>query len=174
MLLSDPAGYVAELDYTLSFTAAAMGAIFTGVARAAFEEALAYTRGRIQGGKPICEHQLVQKHLYDMFARVETSRALSRAAMIYNQSGAEIASEYATAAKIYCTQAAYEVADAAGRDGRPRPEQGRLRRETVPRRPRFPGGRRRQRRAGPVGNPQGHGAGGRLSPTITRGAEHEP
>lgn len=113
LLLTEPARYAAELDLTLSFTAAAMGAIFTGVARAAFEEALAWTRTRIQGGKPICQHQLVQKHLYDMFVRVETSRALSRAAMIHNQSGAEIASEYATAAKTYCTQAAWEVADAA-------------------------------------------------------------
>lgn len=113
MLLSEPAAYAAELDRTLSFTAAAMGAIFTGVARAAFEQAVAYTRLRVQGGRPIGEHQLVQKHLYDMFVRVESSRALSRAAMSYNQSGAPLASEYCTAAKTYCTQAAYEVADAA-------------------------------------------------------------
>jgi alkylation response protein AidB-like acyl-CoA dehydrogenase len=113
MLMSDAARYVEELDLTLSFTAAAMGAIFTGVARAAFEEALAYTRDRIQGGKPICEHQLVQKHLYDMFVKVETARALSRAAMIYNQSGAPVASEYSTAAKTYCTETACEVTDAA-------------------------------------------------------------
>lgn len=113
MLLSDPAAYAAELDYMLSFTAAAMGAVFTGVARAAMEEAMIYAQTRIQGGKPIVEHQLVQKHLYDLFVKVETSRALSRAAMIYNQSGAAIASEYSTAAKTYCTQVAYEATDIA-------------------------------------------------------------
>ena len=39
----------------------------------------------MQGGKPICEHQLVQLKLFDMFIKVETSRQLSRAAMLYNQ-----------------------------------------------------------------------------------------
>lgn len=105
--------YQQLLDETLSFTNAAMGAIFTGVARAAFEEALDYSKNRIQGGKPICEHQLVQKHLFDMFTRVETSRHLSRAAMIYCRSGRPAAIEYSTAAKVYCTQAAFDVANCA-------------------------------------------------------------
>lgn len=105
--------YQPLLDETLSFTNAAMGAIFTGVARAAFEEALHYSKTRVQGGKPICEHQLVQKHLFDMFTRVETSRHLSRAAMLYCRSGRPAAIEYSTAAKVYCTQAAFDVADCA-------------------------------------------------------------
>jgi alkylation response protein AidB-like acyl-CoA dehydrogenase len=113
MLLSDPAQYAAGLETTLSLTGAAMGAVFTGVARAAYEEALDYTRSRVQGGRPICEHQLVQKHVYDMFVRVETCRALSRAALTYNQSGAPVASEYSAAAKTYCTQAAFEVTNIA-------------------------------------------------------------
>lgn len=88
--------YKPLLDGTLAFTNAAMGAIFTGVARAAFEEALSYTQTRVQGGKPICEHQLVQKHLFDMFTRVETSRALSRAAMIHCRSEQAGALVYST------------------------------------------------------------------------------
>ena len=83
-LLFDTASYEAILNQTLVLTNGAMGAIFTGVARAAYEQALAYTKTRLQGGKLICEHQLVQKHLFDMFTKVETSRALSRAAMAYN------------------------------------------------------------------------------------------
>ena len=66
-------------NLALYFSNAAMGAVFTGVARAAYEAAMAYTRSRVQGGKPISEHQLVQKHLFDMFTKVETCRALSRA-----------------------------------------------------------------------------------------------
>ena len=112
-LLADAAQYKPVLEQTLSFTNAAMGAIFTGVARAAFEQALTYTQARVQGGKPISEHQLVQKHLFDMFTQVETCRALSRAAMVYCRSGQAAALEYSTAAKIYCTQAAFEVADCA-------------------------------------------------------------
>jgi alkylation response protein AidB-like acyl-CoA dehydrogenase len=105
--------YEAVLQRTLVLTNGAIAAVFTGVARAAYEEALAYTRARIQGGKPLCEHQLVQKHLFDMFTKVEACRALSRAAMIYNDAAAAPAVEYAIAAKTYCTQACWEVADMA-------------------------------------------------------------
>lgn len=112
-LLVDASAYEAVLHRTLALTNAAMGAVFTGLARAAYEEALAYTATRIQGGKPICEHQLVQKHLFDMFTKVETCRALSRAAMIYDAVTQPPAIEYAIAAKVYCTQACLEVTDTA-------------------------------------------------------------
>ncbi|HUY26707.1 MAG TPA: acyl-CoA dehydrogenase family protein [Candidatus Binataceae bacterium] len=90
-----------------------MGAVFTGVARAAFEAAFDYSRQRIQGGKPICEHQLVQKRLFEMFTKVEACRRLSRATMIYNDRAAVPALEYAMAAKTFCTQAAFEIASDA-------------------------------------------------------------
>jgi alkylation response protein AidB-like acyl-CoA dehydrogenase len=92
---------------------AAMGAIFTGVARAAFEAALDYSKQRIQGGKPICEHQLVQKHLFEMFTKVEACRLLSRAAITYNTDAPVPAMEYSIASKTFCTQAAFEVASDA-------------------------------------------------------------
>jgi len=112
-LLVDASAYEMVLHRTLALTNAAMGAIFTGVARAAYEEALTYTKTRIQGGKPISEHQLVQKHLFDMFTKVETCRALSRAAMVYNAAMDSPAIEYAIAAKTHCTQACLEVTDTA-------------------------------------------------------------
>ena len=73
-MLFDTASYEAILNQTLALTNGAMGAIFTGVARAAYEHALVYAKTRLQGGKPISEHQLVQKHLFDMFTKVETRR----------------------------------------------------------------------------------------------------
>ena len=91
----------------------AVAAVFTGVARAAFEAALEYSKQRIQGGKPICEHQLVQKRLFDMFTRVEACRALSRAVMIHNDSPPAMDLEYAIAAKTFCSQASFEVASDA-------------------------------------------------------------
>lgn len=112
-LLVETSEYETTLTRTLALTNGAMGAIFTGVARAAYEEALRYTQTRIQGGKPISEHQLVQKHLFDMFTKVETCRALSRAAMAYNAVADPPALEYAIASKVYCTQASLEVADTA-------------------------------------------------------------
>jgi alkylation response protein AidB-like acyl-CoA dehydrogenase len=105
--------YEAQLQRTLTFANTGMAVAFTGLARAAYEEALEYSRGRIQGGKPICEHQLVQKHLFEMFTKVEACRALSRAVMVYNQSSATPSLEHAIAAKTFCTQASFEVASDA-------------------------------------------------------------
>lgn len=112
-LIADPVLYEFTLDRTLALANAAMGAIFTGVGRAAYEAALGYCRERVQGGKPICEHQLVQKRLFDMFTRVEACRALSRAAMVYNHATLPPATEYSIAAKTFCTEAAFEVASSA-------------------------------------------------------------
>lgn len=79
-MLIGPDGYTAAVDSLLTGANAGMGMIFTGLARAAFEEALNYTKTRIQGGRPIAEHQLVLKQLFDMFMQVQAATALSRAA----------------------------------------------------------------------------------------------
>jgi alkylation response protein AidB-like acyl-CoA dehydrogenase len=47
-----------------------------GTARAAYEEALEYARNRVQGGKPIIDHQAVGFLLADCFADYEASRSL--------------------------------------------------------------------------------------------------
>jgi alkylation response protein AidB-like acyl-CoA dehydrogenase len=112
-MIVQPAGYPFIIDNILATANAGMSAIFTGVARAAFEEALAYCKERVQGGKPIAEHQLVQKKLFDMFIKVESARALSRAAMLYNSTTAPPATQYSIAAKVYCTEAAFQVASDA-------------------------------------------------------------
>jgi len=112
-MLVQPAMYPMVSDMILAGANAGMGAVFTGVARAAFEEALAYCKERVQGGKPICEHQVVQMKLFDMFIKVESARALSRAAMIYNAETMPPATHYSIAAKVLCTNAAFEVASDA-------------------------------------------------------------
>jgi alkylation response protein AidB-like acyl-CoA dehydrogenase len=48
-----------------------------------------------------------------MFTKVEAARALSRAAFFYNSQTLPPRTEYSIAAKIFCTQAAYDVASAA-------------------------------------------------------------
>ena len=112
-MVIQPTGYPFIIDNILAGANAGMSAIFTGVARAAFEEALAYCKQRVQGGKPIAEHQLVQKKLFDMFIKVESARSLSRAAMTYNAATNPPATQYSIAAKVYCTEAAFEVASDA-------------------------------------------------------------
>ena len=108
-MLIDQDSYEALLDITLSTANASMGAMFVGVARAAYEEALAYTKQRIQGGKPLFEHQLIKHKLFNMFTKIEAARALSRAAMIYNYSNSPPSIEYSIASKVFCTQTAFEV-----------------------------------------------------------------
>lgn len=93
-------------------TNASMGTTFVGVARAAFEEALAYCEQRVQGGVRIAQHQLVQRTLFDMFTKVEAARALSRKAQLRLQTGLPT-HHYSMAAKIFCTQTALEVASDA-------------------------------------------------------------
>lgn len=112
-MLVEPGGYSFIIDGVLANANAFMGAAFTGVARAAFEEALVYARQRVQGGKPIAEHQAVQLKLFDMFIKVETARQLSRAALAYNADASPPATQYSQASKVYCTQAAFEVASEA-------------------------------------------------------------
>ncbi len=47
-----------------------------GIARAAFELALEYSKTRVQGGKPIIEHPAVAMRLGEMHADIEASRAI--------------------------------------------------------------------------------------------------
>ena len=111
-MLVEPEAYAFTIENVLTGANAGMGALFTGVARAAFEEALAYSKHRIQGGRPICEHQAVQLKLFDMFVKVQAARAISRGAMAYNTSGPP-AIQYSIASKVFCTQAAFEVSNDA-------------------------------------------------------------
>src|ERR1039457_2413208 len=90
-----------------------MSAVFTGVARAAFEAALDYSRQRIQGGKPICEHQLVQKRLFEMFTKVEAWRRPSPGAITHKNDAPVPAIEFSIGSKTVCTEAAFEVASDA-------------------------------------------------------------
>ncbi|WP_336000249.1 acyl-CoA dehydrogenase family protein [Halorientalis halophila] len=117
-MLHPDTGYV-DLTQILCITSSGMAAIATGLARAAFEEALAYAREREQSGKPICEHQSVKAKLYDMFEKVETCRAYSRRVCEHvfdrNMSAFEFdaSHRHALAAQVYCKRTAFEVAHEA-------------------------------------------------------------
>jgi len=53
-----------------------VGYLAVGLMRAAYEETLRYSRERVQWGKPIIEHELVAQKLLDIYAAIESSRAL--------------------------------------------------------------------------------------------------
>jgi alkylation response protein AidB-like acyl-CoA dehydrogenase len=106
----DAYGFVVE--QVLAMANAAMGTIFVGVARAAFEHALAYAHERIQGGMPIFRHQSVKSRLFKAFAQVEAARALARRVAIYNATKPPLV-QYSIASKVFCTQTAFDVASGA-------------------------------------------------------------
>jgi alkylation response protein AidB-like acyl-CoA dehydrogenase len=79
-----------------------------GLARAAFDEALSYCKERVQGGRVLIEHYTTKQRVFDMFARVETARAISRAAMNLNINLSPPHVEYSLVAKTQCTEMAFQ------------------------------------------------------------------
>lgn len=112
-MLVGPEQYENALEGYLCKTTTMVAIYSTGLARAAFEEALSYARKRVQGGKLLIEHATVQRKLFDMFSKVESSRQLSRAAFVYNRTAQKPLLEYGIAAKTYASQIALEVASDA-------------------------------------------------------------
>ena len=111
-MLLEAGTFGAAGEVVLAGANAGMSATFSGVGRAAVEEALAYAQKRVQGGVPIVEHQLVQRKLFDMFAKLEAARSLSRLANRRLLTGKPTL-HYSIAAKVYCTQTAFELASDA-------------------------------------------------------------
>ena len=91
-----------------------MAGVFAGLAKAAFDEAYAYAKERVQGGVPIIQHQNIKLKLFRMFTMVETSRAAARRVSLYNAANQENPSvAHAVACKILSTETAFEVASEA-------------------------------------------------------------
>ncbi len=112
-ILVKPEMYEMVTDIIVATANGGMATTFTGVARSALEEALAYCRVRVAGAKVISKHQLVQKKLFDMFTRVESARALARAVNTYNAQAMPPEPHYAVAAKVQNTETAFELASDA-------------------------------------------------------------
>ena len=112
-MFCEPDFYSQMLEMILSSANAAMSIFATGCARAAFEDALKYAKERVQGGAPIVQHRSMRQRLFEMFAKVETCRALSRAVVNLNFNVSPPLPEYSLAAKTRCTQMCFEVAHEA-------------------------------------------------------------
>ena len=101
----------------LSAFNAGVGCVATGLGRAAYESALAYCKERVQGGRPIIEHQSVRARLFRMFSLLQTSYSFSRDAWVHNltqiEQGQPARLELSIGSKVFCTQAALEIATLA-------------------------------------------------------------
>ena len=94
---------------TLDNARAGVGAQGVGVAQGAFEEALKFSRQRVQFGHPIITFQAVQHMLADMAIEIEAARALVYAVARYMDSGAKDVTKESAMAKVYATDLAMRV-----------------------------------------------------------------
>jgi len=83
-----------------------------GMARAAFEAALVYSKERVAFGKPIFEHQAVQFRLAEMATKIEAARQLVHHAASLKDAGVPCLKE-AAMAKLCASEMAEAVCSAA-------------------------------------------------------------
>ena len=83
-----------------------------GMARAAFEAALAYSKERTSFGQPIFQHQAVQFKLADMATQVEVARQMIHHAAALKDAGRPCLKE-AAMAKLFASEMAERVCSAA-------------------------------------------------------------
>jgi len=83
-----------------------------GIAQAALDEALKYSRERKTFGKPISEHQAIQFMLADMRVKVEAARLLVYRSAWKKDAGLDYVAD-SSIAKLYASEIASEVADMA-------------------------------------------------------------
>jgi alkylation response protein AidB-like acyl-CoA dehydrogenase len=113
MVVPDPALLEGFREVSLAQVNGGMGIIFGGLAKAAFDEAFRYSKERIQGGKPIFEHQNIKLKLFKMFSMVESTRALTRRMALYNAVNYPPSAPHAVASKVLATECAFKVASEA-------------------------------------------------------------
>lgn len=93
---------------TLDETRAHIGAMAVGVARAALEAAIQYSKERVQFGKPISFFQAIQFKLSDMAIKVETARLATWKAAWLSDMGKRNSFESAIA-KAYSSDIAMQI-----------------------------------------------------------------
>lgn len=108
-LIGDPGRGLSYILSALEIGRINIAARAVGVARAAFDAAIAYAQQRHTMGKPIAEHQAIQIKLADMATRLEAARLLTRSAAEKRQAG-DRADVEAGMAKLFASEAAFENA----------------------------------------------------------------
>ena len=94
---------------TLDNSRTGVGSQGVGVAQGAFEEALKFSRQRIQFGHPIISFQAIQHMLADMAVEIEAARALVYSIARYIDSGAKDITKESAMSKVFATDMAMRV-----------------------------------------------------------------
>jgi alkylation response protein AidB-like acyl-CoA dehydrogenase len=107
ILRGEGQGFYVAME-TLDTSRPGVGAIGVGLARAAFEEALSYSKQRVQFGKPICRQQAIAFMLADMATKVDYARLLCYRAAWMLDNGLDAIKE-SSMAKYIGTDVAMQV-----------------------------------------------------------------
>ena len=94
-------------------TRVGLGSISMGVAEAAFEEALAYSKVRIISGKPLIEYQGIQWKLTDMAIKIESMKHLVYSAALDTQVEGFPSPFNSSVARVAAAKGALEVTNTA-------------------------------------------------------------
>jgi acyl-CoA dehydrogenase len=90
-----------------------VGAAAAGLAWRAMDEAISYSKRRSQFGRPIAEFQATQMRLADMATELDAARLLVYRAAWKKDASAERVTLESAMAKLYATEAAQRIIDAA-------------------------------------------------------------
>jgi butyryl-CoA dehydrogenase len=113
-LLGGETGGVDKIGAILAEIRIMTAALSVGLARAAYDAALAYARERVAFGKPICEHQAIGFKLADMLTSLHAAALVTYQAAARMDAGRSIGRE-AAMAKLFASEAAVRVTDEAAR-----------------------------------------------------------
>jgi alkylation response protein AidB-like acyl-CoA dehydrogenase len=113
-MLGGETGGVDKIGGILAEIRIMTAALSVGVARAAYEAALAYARERVAFGKPIGEHQAIGFKLADMLTSIHAATLLTYQAAARLDAGRAVARE-AAMTKLIASETAVKVTDEATR-----------------------------------------------------------
>jgi len=98
---------------TLNASRPVVAGMAVGVSRGAYNEALKYTRERVQFGKSVINFQVVQHMLVDMLVKLETGQLLEYRAARALDLGHSDTAKYSALAKYYCSEMAVSITNDA-------------------------------------------------------------
>ncbi len=101
-------GFIVAMK-TLDRTRPGIGGQAVGIAQGALDEALSYSRQRVQFGKPISSFQAIQHMLADMAIQIEAARSLVYCTARYIDSGAKKISKDSAMCKTFAADMCMKV-----------------------------------------------------------------
>jgi len=108
LLSREGMGFIVAMK-TLDRTRPGVAAQALGIAQGAFEEAVKYSRQRIQFDQPISSFQAIQHILADMAIQIEAARSLVYQTCRYIDSGAKDFSKESAMCKVFASDTAMKV-----------------------------------------------------------------